>query len=75
VPQIAYYTAIGNETTFNVNDLYGRTTLVATRSGLSKVIVTAPTTDTGKIQINGNVITLPTGDVAIAGELFTFLYR
>jgi len=75
IPQIAYYTAVGNEATFNVNDLYGRIVLVATRSGLSKVIVNGPTSDTGKIQINGNVITLPTGDVAIAGELFTFLYR
>jgi hypothetical protein len=75
VPQIAYYTAVGNEATFNVNDLYGRIVLVATRSGLSKVIVNGPTSDTGKIQINGNVIVLPTGDVAMAGELFTFLYR
>jgi hypothetical protein len=75
IPQIAYYTAVGNESTFNVNDLYGRIVLVATRSGLSKVIVTAPTNDSGKIQINGNVIVLPTGDIAMAGELFTFLYR
>ena len=73
--QIAYYTAVGNESTFNVNDLYGRTVLVATRSGLSKVITNAPTNDSGYIQINGNVIVLPTGDIAMAGELFTFLYR
>lgn len=75
IPAIAYYTAVGNESTFTVNVLYGRTVLVATRSGLSKTIVNGPTNDTGFIQINGSIITLPTGDVAMAGELFTFLYR
>jgi len=42
---------------------------------LQKAIVTTPTNDTGAIQINNNVITLPTGDVAMAGEIFTFLYN
>jgi hypothetical protein len=74
-PQIAYYTATGGESTFNVALLVGRTPLVATRGGLTKVIVTTPTSDTGKIQIVNGVITLPTGDIAMANELFTFLYN
>jgi len=74
-PQIAYYTSTGGESTFNVALLVGRTPLVATRAGLTKVIVTTPTSDTGKIQIVNGVVTLPTGDVAMANELFTFLYN
>ena len=74
-PLIAYYTATGGESTFNVSELGGRTCLVASRSGLVKVITTTSTNDTGFIQINGAVVTLPTGDVAVANELFTFLYR
>ena len=74
-PLIVYYTAVGNETTFNVVALAGRTVLVASRGGLAKGITTTPTADTGYLQINGQVVRLPTGDVAMAGELFTFLYR
>lgn len=74
-PATAYYTATGGETQFNVSAISGRTLLAAFRSGLNKVIVASATNDTGKIQINNSVVTLPTGDVAMAGELFTFLYR
>lgn len=74
-PIVAYYTANGNETSFIVNDLIGRTCVIATRSGLSKTITTTTTIDTGFIQINDGTITLPVGDIAMAGELFTFLYR
>lgn len=74
-PDIVYYTATGGESTFNVSELAGRTTLVASRGGLAKVITTTATADTGYLQIVGAVVTLPTGDVAMAGELFTFLYR
>lgn len=74
-PLIVYYTAVGNEHTFNVVELAGRTVLVASRGGLAKGITTTATADTGYLQINGQVITLPTGDIAMAGELFTFLYR
>lgn len=72
--KVLYYTATGNETTFTLNQLASTTVLSAFRSGLNKIVVGSPTTDTGKIQINNNIITLPIGDVAIAGELFTFLY-
>jgi hypothetical protein len=72
---VANYIAVGNETTFDVNILAGRTVLVATRSGLAKVITNTTTNDMGYIQISGGVVTLPTGDIAGAGELFTFLYK
>jgi hypothetical protein len=42
---------------------------------LAKSITTTPTADTGFLQINNILVTLPTGDVTMAGELFTFLYR
>jgi hypothetical protein len=74
-PLVATYVAVGNETTFNVNALYGRTCKLAFRSGLQKLIVTTTTSDTGSIQINSNVVRLPTGDIAMAGEIFTFLYN
>jgi hypothetical protein len=74
-PVVAIYTAIGGEATFNVNALYGRTTKLAFRSGLQKQIVNTTTANTGEIQINNNVVTLPTGDIAMVGEIFTFLYN
>jgi len=74
-PSVVYHTATANQTTFNVPELAGRVTLFASRGGLSKVITNGPTADTGYLQIVGQVVTLPTGDVAMAGELFTFLYR
>ena len=74
-PNIVYYTAGGGEVTFEVNELAGRTVLVAMRGGLGKGITTQPTANTAYLQINNQVVTLPTGDAAMAGELFTFLYR
>lgn len=74
-PDIVYYTATGGESTFSMSALAGRTTLFASRGGLAKGITQTPTADTGYLQIVGGVVTLPTGDVAMAGELFTFLYR
>jgi hypothetical protein len=75
VTQVAYYTATANQTTFQVTSLIGKTVVSAFRSGLNKVIVTTTTNDTGKLQIVNGTVTLPTGDVTIAGELFTFLYN
>lgn len=49
--------------------------LIATRSGNVKGITNAATTNSMYLQINSNVVTLPTGDVTQAGELFTFTYR
>jgi hypothetical protein len=42
---------------------------------LAKVITNTTTNDTGYIQISGGTVTLATGDIAGAGELFTFLYK
>ena len=74
-PMVVNYTATGGETQFNVSALIGRTAIMAFRSGLQKIITLSATADTGYIQINNGLIRLPTGDVAMAGELFTFLYR
>lgn len=74
-PSVVYYTAIGNETSFVVSELAGRTCVFCSRSGLSKVITQSPTNDTGYLQIVGGQITLPIGDLAYPNELFTFLYR
>mgnify|MGYP006266937945 FL=1 len=72
---ICNYTSVGNETTFTIGELQNRTVYVASRSGLTKLITSTTTNDTGFLQINNGVITLPTGDVTITGELFTFLYK
>lgn len=73
-PQVVYYTATANQTTFNVPQLGGNTIIFASRSGLAKTITTNSTNDTGYLTIVGSQVTLPVGDVTIAGELFTFLY-
>ena len=73
--QVSYYTATAALTTFTVNDLVGNITISAFRSGLNKIITGNPTSDTAYLTINNGVVTLPTGDVTLAGELFTFLYR
>lgn len=73
--KVVYYTATGGETNFIVNSLSNSIVISAFRSGLNKIVVNSTTADTGKIQINDKVVTLPTGDVAYPGELFTFLYN
>jgi hypothetical protein len=73
--QTVYYTATGGETSFSVSVLENKTILVAMRSGLGKVVTKNPTNDTGFLQIVDGLVTLPIGDVAMAGELFSFVYR
>jgi hypothetical protein len=73
--ETVYYTATGGETTFTLSVLNERTVLVAMRSGLGKIVTTFPTNDTQYIQIVNSAVTLPTGDVAMAGEVFSFVYR
>lgn len=73
-PQVVYYTATGGETQFEIMALSGNRVIFASRSGLAKTITTFPTADTGYLQIVGGLVILPTGDSAMAGELFTFLY-
>ena len=75
IPSVATYIATDNETSFTINALIGRTPVLAFRSGLQKVITTNTTSDTQYLQIVNGVITLPTGDLTIAGEVFTIAYR
>jgi len=49
--------------------------IIATRSGAVKGITTIATSNTLYLQINGTTVTLPTGDITGAGELFTFTFR
>lgn len=74
-PLIATYIATAGQTTFTIVAMSGRTTYFASRGGLSKSITTSPTSNTQYLQINSGVIALPTGDIAMAGEVFTFLYQ
>lgn len=73
--ETAYYTAVGGESSFGIAAMTERTVLVAMRSGLGKIVTTFPTSNTEYLQIVNGTVTLPTGDVAIAGEVFSFVYR
>lgn len=73
-PSISSYVATGSVNTFNVPTLIGRNVYFAARGGLSKSITTQPTNDSQYIQIVNGVVTLSTGDLTMAGEVFTFLY-
>jgi len=74
-PNVATYVAVGNETTFTIVAMSGRVTYFASRGGLSKSITTTATSNTQYLQITSGIVTLPTGDIAMAGEVFTFLYQ
>ena len=71
-----YITPAAGISTFQVAGLAGnRVVIIATRSGQVKGITNAATTNTLYLQINGTTITLPTGDVTMDGELFSFTVR
>lgn len=70
-----YYRPTAGLSTFTVDDIGTRTVKTAARSGLTKQITDSATTDSGFLQINGKVITLPTGDVTQANEDFIFLVQ
>ena len=72
---MATYVATGGESNFTIVAMSGRVTYFAARGGLSKSITTLPTADTQYLQITSGIVTLPTGDIAMAGEVFTFLYQ
>jgi len=74
-PLVAYFTTTGGEASFTVNELMGKEPFFASRGGLSKGITKFATANTSYIQIVNGLVTLPTGDIAMPGELFTFLYR
>jgi hypothetical protein len=70
---VSYYTAIGGETSFSPTpSIEGKSLTIVTRSGWARRVVTTTNIDTMKLQIVGNVVTLP--DVASEGEDFIFVY-
>jgi hypothetical protein len=71
----AQYVATGGESTFTVAAIANRQTLLVIRGGLGRAVTTSPTADTMFMQVNSSTVHLPTGDAALAGELFVFLYK
>jgi len=55
--------------------LVNKVVLIATRSGLVKGITNLPTSNPMYLQIVNDVVTLSTGDVTQAGEIFSFTIR
>jgi hypothetical protein len=74
-PTTVYIVPSAGVSTFSVPELTGKTVIIATRSGMVKGITSAPTSNTLYLQISGSVVTLPTGDITMANELFSFTYR
>ena len=75
-PSTVYVTPAAGVSTFTVPQLSGNITVIlCTRSGLVKGVTNAATSNTLYIQINGTTVTLPTGDVTMADEIFSFTYR
>jgi hypothetical protein len=70
-----YHTPAAGDSSFSVGGLVNKVVLIAVRSGFVKGITNLPTANPMYLQIVGNVITLPTGDVTQAGELFSFTIR
>lgn len=68
------HTSAGGESSFVVPALSGKAVKLASRSGLVKGITTGSTSDTSYLQVVNDTITLPTGDITMAGELFIFIY-
>lgn len=74
--ETVYVTPNAGVSTFTVTGLSsGTTVLIATRSGLVKAITTTTTSNSLYLQINNAIVTLPTGDVTSADEIFSFTYR
>lgn len=73
-PKTTYTFPTTGVSTFTVTAITGKTVITASRSGLIKIITTgvAPTLD--YLQIVGDVVTLPTGDVISTDEWFSFTY-
>lgn len=75
-PETIYITPSAGVAFFTVTGMSSdAVVIIATRSGLTKGITNAATTNTMYLQINGNVCTLPTGDLTGTGEVFSFTYR
>ena len=74
VPKNVYVTPNAGVSTFQVNELNGRTTLLAIRNGFTKAITSSPTANSGYLQVVNATVTLPTGDLTESGEVFIFQY-
>jgi hypothetical protein len=71
-----YVTPDEGVSTFQVPQLGGNITILsATRNGLTKGVTNSATANTLYLQINGTTVTLPTGDITLLDELFSFTYR
>lgn len=70
-----YHTPAAGDHSFSVGGLANKVVLIAMRSGLVKGITNLPTANAMYLQINNDVITLPTGDVTQEGEIFSFTIR
>jgi hypothetical protein len=69
------YTASYGQTTFSPSpSIDGKTILLASRANRLVEIVSHETSDTNELQVVGNVVTLPTGDIAQENEIFNFFY-
>jgi hypothetical protein len=60
---------------YKIGGLSNKVVLIATRSGLVKGITNLPTANPMYLQIVNSVVTLSTGDVTQAGEVFSFTIR
>lgn len=69
------FTATGGESSFFITEIASKTVFIAMRGGLVKAITTNMTADTQYITINGGNVFLPIGDIASAGEVFSFVYK
>lgn len=75
-PLTVTYTPTTGVSSFVVAEfISGIVVLLAVRSGLVKGVTSAATADSMYLQIVGTTVTLPTGDVVGAGEVFIFTYR
>ena len=75
VTETVYITPSEGVSTFTVTAIANKVVVIASRSGGVRGVTNAATSNTLYLQINGAVVTLPTGDVTQAGELFSFTYR
>lgn len=73
-PTTAQYIATGGETSFELGAIDGKIILLAFRAGIYRSVTASATADTNYLQVVGSTVTLPTGDAAINGEIFKFLY-
>lgn len=74
-PITIYITPNEGVSSFSTSMPSGAIVLIATRSGMVKGVTGSATANTMYLQINGATVTLPTGDVTGAGEVFSFTYR